>query len=52
VAAHQLALVHEKRAIKLMRQELEHYMGNEHPAVVVDSMQGASFSRIGLSTNI
>jgi hypothetical protein len=52
IASHQLGAAHEKRAIKLMRQELEHYMGLENPAVAVDIREGHSFCRIGLSTNI
>lgn len=51
-AAREMAKESEKRAIKLLKQELDHYMGVEHPAVVVDSMQQASFQRIGLSTMI
>jgi len=50
--SHQIGAVHEKRALRLMRQELDHYLGTENPAVTVDSMQGASLDRIGLSTNI
>ena len=52
VASHQLGAAHEKRAIKLMRQELEHYVGIENPAVSVDRGEGHSYCRIGLSTNI
>jgi len=52
VASAQLGLLHEKRAIRLMRQELDHYVGVENPAVVVDSMQQTSFNRIGLDRNI
>lgn len=52
VASHQLGLMHEKRAIKLMRQELDHYMGIEEPAVTVDDGEALSYCRIGLSTNI
>lgn len=52
VASHALGEKHEKRAIRLMKQELDHYIGRENPAVAVDSMQGASLCRLGLSTNI
>jgi len=51
-AAHEMAEKHEKRAIKLLKQEMDHYLGLENPAVVVDSLQQASFNRIGLSTMI
>jgi hypothetical protein len=51
-AAHAMAERHEKRAIKLLKQQMDHYLGIENPAVTVDSMQQASLSRIGLSTNI
>lgn len=51
-AAQEMAIVHEKRAIKLLKQEMDHYMGVEQPAVVVDALQQASFRRIGLSTMI
>lgn len=51
-AAHEMAALHEKRAIKLLKQEMDHYLGVENPAVVVDSLQQASFNRIGLSTMI
>jgi hypothetical protein len=51
-AAHELAEKHEKRAIKLLKQEMDHYLGVENPAVAVDSLQQASFNRIGLSTMI
>lgn len=50
--AHQLGMAHEKRAYKLLRQELDHYMGVEQPAVSVDRLQGASFKRLGFATNI
>lgn len=52
LAAHEMAEKHEKRAIKLLKQEMDHYLGVENPAVVVDSLQQASFHRIGLSTMI
>lgn len=51
-ASHQMGAYHEKMALKLLRQEMDHYLGTENPAVAVDSMQGASLNRIGLSTNI
>ena len=44
MAAHQMGVVHEKRALRLMRQELEHYMGIEHPAVTVNT--GFAFTQI------
>lgn len=50
--AHQLAGSHERRAVRLLRQELDHYLGKLTPAVEVDRLQQASFCRIGLSTNI
>jgi len=50
--AHEMAAAHEKRAIKLLKQEMDHYLGVEQPAVVVDRLQQASFRRIGLSTMI
>jgi hypothetical protein len=52
LAAQAMAKEHEKRAIKLLKQEMDHYLGVEHPAVAVDSMQQASFKRIRLSTMI
>ena len=52
VAAQQMSVLHEKRAIRLMRQELEHYMGLENPAVVVDDGSAGPNLRIGLSTFI
>lgn len=51
-AAHQMAMLHEKRAIRILKQEMDHYLGVENPAVAVDSLQQASFHRIGLSTMI
>jgi hypothetical protein len=36
VTAHALAEKHEKRAITLLRKELDHYMGNQHAAVIVN----------------
>jgi len=51
-AAHEMAEKHEMRAIKLLRREMDHYLGNQNPAVTVDRLQQASFKRIGLSTNI
>jgi hypothetical protein len=51
-AAHGMADTHEKRAIKLLKQEMDHYLGKENPAVTVDRLQQASFQRIGLSINI
>jgi len=52
VAAHEMAALHEQRAIRMLRREMDHYMGNQNPAVTVDRLQQASFKRIGLSTNI
>lgn len=52
VASHQMGASHEKRAIKLMRQELDHYMGIENPAVVVDDGNTRVNCRIGLHSNI
>ena len=51
-AAHEMADTHERKAIKLLKQEMDHYLGNQAPAVTVDRLQGASFRRVGLSTNI
>jgi hypothetical protein len=51
-AAHKMAIAHEARAIKLMKREMDHYLGNQQPAVTVDRLQQASFKRIGLSTMI
>jgi hypothetical protein len=51
-AAHEMAEKHEARAIRLLKREMDHYLGNQQPAVTVDRVQGASFRRIGLSTNI
>lgn len=52
IAAHSMAAQHERRAIKLLKQEMDHYLGKEQPAVAVDRLQQASFHRIGLATNI
>lgn len=51
-AAHEMAETHEKKAIKLLKQEMDHYLGSQSPAVTVDRMQGASLKRIGLSTMV
>lgn len=51
-ASHEIGETHWKRAIKLLKQELDHYTGQTSPAIAVDQMQGASLDRIGLSTNI
>jgi hypothetical protein len=51
-AAQEMAVEHEKRAIKLLKREMDHYMGNQQPAVTVDRLQQASFKRIGLSQMI
>lgn len=52
VAAHSIAERHEARAIRLLKQEMDHYLGKENPAVAVDRVQQASFYRLGLATNI
>jgi len=51
-AAHKMAEGHEARAIRLLKREMDHYLGNQNPAVTVDRLQQASFKRIGLSTMI
>ena len=52
VVAHTLAERHERRAKKTLKDEMDHYLGVEQPAVAVDRTQQASFRRLGLSTNI
>ena len=51
-AGQEMADNHEKRAIKLLKREMDHYLGNQNPAVTVDRFQQASLKRIGLSTMI
>jgi hypothetical protein len=50
--AHKMGILHERRAVKLMREELEHYVGLENPAVTVDRGEARSYYRLGLATNI
>lgn len=51
-AAREMAKESEMRAIKLLRQEMDHYLGVHQPAVTVDRMEQHSLRRLGLSTNI
>lgn len=44
VSAHALAEKHEKRALTLLRRELDHYMGNQHVAITVND--GAHTERL------
>lgn len=46
-ASHQMAQAHEKRALRLLAQELDHYEGIENPAVVVDLGIGRGLRRFG-----
>jgi len=52
VASHAMAESHEKKALRLLRQELDHYTGLETPAVTVDSDQGLRSMRLNFTRNV
>lgn len=50
--AAQLSTIHHRRAIRLLQDEMRHYVGEQHPAITVDVMQGAPLERQGIGTLI
>lgn len=45
----QLAEVHHRKAIRLLSQELQHYLGSEMPAIVVKPFQTIGLNSVGLN---
>lgn len=43
---------HHRRAIRLLQDDMRHYMGEQRPAVTVDVWQGAPLAKVGVGTII
>lgn len=52
VEALQQSAIHHKAAIKILQDEMRHYLGEQRPAVSVDIFQGAPLERAGIGTLI